>query len=884
MQRRAAVLVRALLRLFPGPFRERYAEEMLVTFRELLDGARRRGRLSAWAFLARTTLDLIGAAVRERLFGEGAWWPWHSPGASQPRSAAGSSGGFMERLGQDLRYGVRFLHRNPGFSLVVLLTLALGIGMNTAVFSVLYGVLYQPLPYPNPSTLVQVGRTHPAIPGAVLPTSPATYLDLKQRLRSVQNLEVLAQNAYVLTGEGEAGRYLGGATSAGFFDLLGVAPLLGRTFAPSDDQPGAEPVVVLSDGFWRTQLGGNPAVLGSTIRLNDTPHTVIGVMPPDFRFGSAVLWVPTAWDDNTRAIRSSNFLRAYARLAPGATIESASAEVEREFAPIRAELPLGNENTTMLAVQLSDLIARSTRTPLFILAGAAFFVLLIACANVANLMMVRAEHRQREVGVRAALGAGRERLVRQFLTESLLCSVLGAVAGLGVAAIGLRLLVAAFGSAIPRSQDIGMHAPVLIFTMVAALVTGVLVGVAPAFRSRPDFDALREGSRGGTARFSLLGRSLVVAQVALALMLVTGAGLLLKSYTRATRSDLGFSAANLVAVNLFFPPSRYADNAARAPFLDQLMARLEATPQIEATALSSMVPIREFGNNITELAAVGRGETRASFVETRFVTPQYFETMGIRLLSGRLPTDAEARDGAPVVLINRVLAGQLFGGEDPIGERLAITERYQPEVIGVVGDLRDFGPDQIPRPTFYGPANVLGNLMMRTRGELATTANVLRNVVQELDPEVAVVRIQTMQEIIDGALANRRFQLTLIAVFAATALLLACVGIYGVLSYTVARQTREIGVRMALGARAGAVAGQVALRGGRVALIGVLVGATGALALRKVIASQLFEVESFDPGVYVGVALLLLAVAAAACVIPARRAALVEPTQALRVE
>jgi putative ABC transport system permease protein len=790
----------------------------------------------------------------------------------------------MDRLTQDLRFAFRYLRRSPLFTVTVLATLALGIGMNTAAFSVLYGVLFRPLPYGDPAELVQVGRTHPSIPGVLLPLSPATYLDMREAATRVERLEAEVPRAFVLTERGDAGRYNGSAVTAGIFDMLDVAPALGRTFREGEDQGGAEPVVVLSDGFWRTQLGGDPSVLGTTLRLNDQAHTVIGIMPESFQFVRGQLWVPFVFDSATRATRDSNFLRMYARLVPGATVEQATQELSGVWARLRADFPVGNEETDFAAQGLLDVVGRPSRTPLFILTGAAAFLLLIACANVANLTLVRAEQRQREVSVRAALGAAPIRIARQFLTESLVLAVMGGGIGVLVAYLGLRALLATFGAAVPRVQEIGLNGPVLAFTVGASLLTGLLVGLLPAMRARPDFDALREGSRGGTARLTLLGRTLVVGEIALALMLVAGAGLLLKSYDRATRSELGFRAEQIVAANLWFPPTRYAGNATIQPFMDQLMARVAARPEITDVALSSMVPIREFGNNYTEIGVVGRDGAKASFVENRFATPGYFEAIGVQLLRGRVATEAEARDRASVVVINGTLARQLFGDDDPLGHRIGLGDTSQPEIIGVVADVREAGPDRLPRPTMYFPTALASNLIVRTTADVGAVAGIIRAAAAELDPAVPLVRVQHMDEIVDTALSNRRFQLTLLGILAATALGLACVGIYGVLSYTVSRQTREIGVRMALGARATGVAGLVLWRGGRLAIGGVVLGLAGAAFVRRVIESQLFEVGSFDPAVYAGVSALLLVVAAAACLIPARRAATVEPTQALRAE
>jgi putative ABC transport system permease protein len=788
----------------------------------------------------------------------------------------------MKWVLHDASLALRAWRREPGFFGVVLATLAIGIGMNTAVFSVLYGALYQPLMYADESRLVNVGWTHPSLPGALLPLSPANYLDLREGLRTFTSLEYELGRPFVLTDRGEAGRHTGALASAGFFDVLGVRPAFGRTFTRDDDVEGAPAVVVLSDALWRSRFGGDPAMLNTQIRLNDEPHTIIGVMPPGFAFRGQQLWTPHRMTDTQRADRRNNALRVVGRLASGVTLAQAVAELSTRFEPLRREYALGDEQMGMSATTLRDQVKQRFGQPLLILIVAAAFVLLIACANVANLLLVRSERRQREVGVRAALGAGRARLAGQFLTESLLLSVAGGGAAILVAVVGVRTLVAGFGSAVPRASEIGIHAPVLGFALLASLATGLLVGVAPALRARPDFGLLRQGGRGGTGRITRMGRTLVVAEVALALMLVTGAGLLLKSYQRAIDSELGFDAHDLSAATLYFPPTRYAADEQVQTFLDRLLPQLEARPEIAAATLTSMVPIRESGFN-TEISVVGREETKISFVEWRAVASDYFETMAIPLVAGRTFSEAEMRDpNANVAIINATLARLLFGAEPPLGWQLAMGQPR--EVIGVVGDIRDVGPDQQRRPMFYLPASRADNLVLRGSREGGAAVDALRSAVRDIDPEVAVIRFDRMSTLLDSALSGRRFQLSLIGVFALTALLLSCIGIYGVLSYSVERQTKEIGVRMALGAPAAGVTRLVAWRGTRLTLIGVAIGAAGAFVLRSGFQAQLFEVESFDPAVYVAVAVLQIAVAVLASIIPAHRASRVQPTEALRAE
>lgn len=871
--------VDVLLHLFPPSFRERYGEEMAETFSD----AWREKRLESFprpvVFLLRTVSNLLVCAVRERVQRSG----WFRSERSIPVTMTRSSGdGLMWRFLEDLRYAMRFLGRNPAFTLIVLVTLGLGIGMNTAVYSVLYAALYAPLPYGNAEDLVWVGRSHPSIPNALLPLSPANFEDVRADLTQLSSLEAETGRSFVLTDGDEAAAYTGARVTHGFFDMLRVAPAVGRAFTAADDVAGAPAVVIVSDGFWKTQLGGDRSAVGTTIRLNDEPHTVIGILPESFSFSNRSMFVPMRFSEQERAVRGSNYLRMFGRLAPRADATLATAELEAVWAPLRDAFPQGNEDTNLTATPLREALTQSRRSPLFILAGAAVFVLLIACANVANLLLVRAERRQREVGVRAALGAGRARLATQFLTEGLLTSTLGAALGVFIAWAGVRALIGVYGDAIPRSAVVGINAPVLAFTLVAAVLTGVLVGLAPAWRAGSDFSILREGNRGGTVGFTRLGRALVVAEVALAIVLVTGAGLLLKSYARATESDLGFDREGLVAANYWFPSARYSTGSDVQQFMDQLIPALEANADIAAITTASMVPVREFGNNFTEVGVEGRDAT-SSFVESRVVAPSYFDVMGIDLVAGRNFTDAEAQDGAAIAIINQTLARQLFGAADPIGWQLA-NIGTPTEIVGVAEDARDPGPDQAPRPMMYRPTLSATNLLVRSPREPAVIAALLRSAATEIDPGVRLLRLEPMTEILDRALAGRRFQLTLLATFAVTALVLACVGIYGVLSYSVERQTREIGVRMALGARAAGVATRVAWRGGQLAVLGVVLGIGGALALRQTIASQLFDVESFDPIVYFGVSAILLATAALACLLPARRAAIIDPVRALHTE
>jgi putative ABC transport system permease protein len=791
---------------------------------------------------------------------------------------------FMDRLGQDLRYAVRSLLRRPAFAVIVLLTLAIGIGMNTAIFSVLYGVLFQPLPYERPEELVRVGRTQPEIATALLPISSPNYVDLEPQVQTLSVLEAETPASFVLSDDENPASFSGRRVTPGYLSLFGVAPQLGRTFEDADGVPGAAPVVVVSDGFWRSRLGANAHALGQTIRLDEAPHTIVGVMPSHFDVAGEQLWVPFQWSEEQIVNRGNNFLRLYGRLAPGVPIERAVTELHGLWTALGELNEASYDRSGMSAEPLQRVLVARSRGPLLVLGAAVGFVLLIACANVANLMLARSEARQREIAVRAALGAGRGRLARQFLTESALTAVLGGIVGIVVAIIGVRALLAAFGGEVPRADEVGINGAVLGFSLLISLLTGGLVGLVPALHARPDHGALKDGARGGTGRITWFRRGLVVGEMALALMLITGAGLMLKSFWRAMHSDIGFDPNNLTVASLWFPPSRYESASAQNDFATTLIDRLEAHPEISSAAFTSLVPIRNFGWNITRLSVTGDPERSATFVEFRRVQPEYFGTLAIPLVRGRMYTRQEVMDQNPVTVINRELARQLFGGElDPIGHRLNFGEGGI-EVIGVVGDVRQFGTDRPPRATFYVGNFGASELMVRAALNPASAVSALRQVIAETDPTVSVIRIESMEDIIATSLGDRRFQLTLIAVFAAAALLLGAVGIYGVMAYTVQRQTREIGVRMALGAKRRDVLWLVLWRGGQLALAGIVIGAVGAFAVRQVVANMLFDVNPFDPIVYGGVSALLFVIGVAACWIPARRASSVAPTVALRYE
>ena len=794
---------------------------------------------------------------------------------------------FMDSVLQDLLYAFRSLRRQPALTAIVGLTLTLGIGMNTAIFSVLHGVLFQPLPYAEPDRLMQIGRTRPELPMVLLPISVANFIDLRPQISQFEAFEARTNATMIVETEGgAAARVFGRSVTTGFFDLLGVPMQLGRGFNPEDGVVGSERTVVLSDRFWRTQMNADPGVLGTTARLSETPYTIIGVASQDFAYLSANFWIPFQWEDSDLTGRRSNFLQLFGRLAPGTNPESASAELHALWTALGAQQAVEDyDDSGMRAEPLLFATVGRSRTPLFILAGAVGLVLLVACANVANLMLARAEARHREIAVRAALGAGRGRLLRQFLTESLVLSLTGGLAGLVAAFAGVRVLLGAFGNAIPRSEDVGINGVVLGFALLVSIVTGVVVGIAPALLAKPDHAALKEGARGSSGRITILRKGLVVAEVALALMLVTGTGLLLKSFWRAEQSDSGFDTDNLLIVNLWLPPSRYQNSTDQTVFYDVLLPQLTALPQVRHAGMINLIPARTFGNNFTIIKVDGRDERQANFVEARRVSLSYFETMGIPVTRGRGYGEADLAEGANKVIINEELKRQLFDDEEnPVGFRLGGDLRNPPEIVGVVGDVRSFGPDERPRPAMYFPVRTSSNLVLRTTRDPLPLVPQVRQIIAGIDPAVRVYRTDTMSDILDRSLGGRQFQLTLLLIFAGVTLVLGSVGIYGVMSYTVAQRTRELGVRLALGASAGGVLRLVLREGILLAGLGVALGAAGAFAGRRVVANALFDVSASDPVTYIVVAGLLVAVAALACYVPARRAASVDPMEALRYE
>ena len=797
----------------------------------------------------------------------------------------------------DLRYAMRALARAPGFTLAVVLTLALGIGANSAIFSIVHGVLLRPLPYAQPDRLVllygrypQVGRTSTSLPD---------FRDWRERSHSFEQMAARHNGTFVLTGEGEPERVIADRVTSNFFTTFGVKPLLGRAFLPDEDKMGGDDrVVVLSHGYWQRRFGGDPRVIGRQIQLNGNPWTVVGVAPPEFRFHRAVdLWAPTRAD--TTLNRRAEFLDVIGRLKPGVTVEQASADVAAVSHQLAEQYPETNATITSEVISLREDLVRDVRPALYAFMGAVGLVLLIACANVANLLLARAATREREVAVRVALGAGRGRLTRQLLTESIVLALLGGVAGIALASWGVAALGAMKVEMLPRQSEIGMNVPVVAYSMALALATGLLFGLAPALRlsGGPLSASLREGARGSTGgSLARLRGALVLGEVALAFVLLAGAGLLIRSFEKLTRVDLGFEPAGVLTYSVTFPVSKFREPAMLPPIYRSLLERARAIPGVRGAALSANLPMGGSGylNYTVEglPARESRPDDPPDDVQPFSVTPDYFSALRIPLRRGRLiaPTDAER---APrVALVNEEFARRTFPGIDPIGRRITFGNPDDSTswmtIVGVVGNVAQEGVTAKPYAQLYRSIEQWPRsavlVSLRTDRDPVSLAASARAAMREVDRDLVVNDMQPLAARVDQSIARPRLSAWLLTGFSCLALVLAAVGIYGVMAYTVAQRTREIGVRMALGADPGNVKRLVVRQGMRPALLGVVVGLLAALAASRLIQTLLYGVSALDPVTFILVPLFLTGVALVATYLPARRATLVLPTVALQAE
>ncbi|MGB7923549.1 MAG: ABC transporter permease [Pyrinomonadaceae bacterium] len=798
---------------------------------------------------------------------------------------------------QDLRYGVRALLLKPGFAAVAILTVALGIGATSTIFSFVNGILLRPLPYQNPERLVLLDET--AVKRGVdsMGVSFPNFVDWREQNHVFEDIGAHVEDSLTLAGDGEPEQLAGANVSQGTFEVLGVAPVLGRTFVAEEDRPDHDTVAILSYGLWQRRFGSNPRIIGQTINLNNRPRTVIGVMPPGFRFPEvAELWTPLALDSQ-RWTRNDHGLMAVARLKPGVTLEQAQAEFDTIALNIEKQNPVTNEG---LGVKLNGLragLVGDYQRALIILLGVVGFVLLIACANVANLLLARASARQKEMAIRSALGASRGRIFRQLLTESLLLGLMGGAFGLVLALWGLDLLLAAIPVEIPFWMKFSMDGRVLGFTIGVSLVTGLIFGVAPAMQaSRPDLnETLKDGGRSGTGTgHHRLRNLLVVAEVALSLMLLVGAGLMMRSFMRLQQVNSGINPENVLTMEVPLPRAKYPEPEQRSAFFKQLIERTSALPGAQAVGATSNLPLSgsRWGRSLTVEGHPVLSVGQADMINHCVITPAYFRAIGTPLLMGRDFSDEDAKDATKVTIIDERLAEQYWPGESPLGKRIRFgpPEGNEPwhTIIGVVGAVRHERLDTVTRKTVYLTHLQLPiremTLVVRTLTPPESLAAAIRNQVLELDHDQPVANVRTMKEVVARSVWQTRLYTILFGAFAAVALILASVGIYGVMAYSVTQRTHEIGIRMALGAQTRDVLRMVVGHGMLLALAGVGIGLAGSFALTRVMASLLYGVSATDPQTFVGVSLLLTAVALLACYIPARRATRVDPMIALRYE
>jgi putative ABC transport system permease protein len=805
----------------------------------------------------------------------------------------------LSDIRQDVRYALRSLRKAPGFATVAILTLALGIGANTAIFSVVNGVLLEALPFPEPERLVMV---HQTFEEQATTSSPTNFYDWRAQSRSFAGMTIMNNTSVNLTAPGAAPERLRAASvAASFFSVLRVPAIVGRTFNPDEDSFGGPNVVVLHERFWRSRFNADPRLVGRTITLNGQPHTVVGIVGAESAWPSRTdLWIPLRFDPvSLPNMRGAIWLTAVARLAPGVTMEAAAAEMATIAGRLEQQYPRANTGVGVMLEPMREYLVGDMRTPLLVLLGAVGFVLLIACANVSNLMLVRATARETELAVRTALGAGRARLVRQLMTESTLLALLGGVAGLALATWGTKALVGIAPRNIPRLNTVSVDTMVLMFTLAIALGTGILFGLIPAMHvAGGDVNrTLKEGGRGARGH-SGSGRTrslLVVSEMALAVMLLAGAGLLIRSFRELMQVDPGFRAQNVASFTLSLPETKYEEYDRQRAFMDGLLERLRALPGVQSVAGAQALPLTGLGFTLS-FDVAGRPEAapgQEPSAEIRVVTPDYLATLGIPIVRGRGFTEQDRQGSHRVLLMNEAGAARFFAGEEAIGQRIDFgwsrdSVRMGGEVVGIVHDVREQELAGEPQPQFYVPFAQWPvdyfSVALRTDRSLDAIIPLARTELRELDPDLPMFEVQTLESIVADSVARPRFYMLLLGTFAIVALVLSGVGIYGVIAYLVAQRTHEIGVRMALGASSTRVIRMVLGESLAIAAVGIALGLAGAFMLTRLLSSLLFGVNPTDPLTFTAVALILAAIAMLASWLPAMRAARLEPVMAMRAE
>jgi putative ABC transport system permease protein len=814
----------------------------------------------------------------------------------------------MTALAQDLKYALRVLRKSPGFTAAAILVLALGIGANTAIFSVVNAVLLRPLPFHDSSRLVQVWHVPPAksFPGMTrFSVSAANYLDWQQQNHVFEQMAIYSFSSFNFTASDQPEAIQGAGVSPDFFSALRSQPLLGRTFLPEEDQPGRGHVVILSHAIWKSHFAGNRNVIGQNIIFDNETYTVVGVMGPNFRFPDwAKVWTPMAWTDAQRQVRGEHHFLVIARLKSGVPLLQAQAEMNTISSRLEQQYPADDKGWGAILVTLREQIVGDVRPALLVLLGAVAFVLLIACANVANLTLAKTFARRKEIAIRAALGASRGRILQQVLAESVLLALAGGAMGLLFARAGTSLITNFLAGSLPRSAEIGLDGWVLIFTLGVSLLTGIAAGLVPALRlTKSDVnEALKQGGRtasdSGGARIRSL---LVVSEVALSLVLLIGAGLMIRSLWWLRSVNPGFDPSNVVTMTLVVSHTKYASPLQQVQFFEAALARVQALPGVESAGVIDDLPLNGEGSH-QPIVIEDRPVTPMSEqpeVDVRLISPGYVHALRVPLRKGRDFNAADTADRPSVVLISETLAQRFWPNENPLGKHLTMTffPAKPREIIGIVGDVNQDGLEvSAPAATLYVPLSQLSapaigswnsfpmSLVVRTTLHPTSLVSAVTNAIHEVDRQTPVVEVATMDDLMATSLSQVRFNVLLFAAFAGLAVLLAAVGIYSVLAYAVRRRVREIGIRMALGAQISDVLRLVVVEGMTPTLVGMAIGAGGALALGRVLATLIYGVHATDPLTFAGVFAILAVVALLASLIPAYRAARVEPVKALREE
>jgi putative ABC transport system permease protein len=795
----------------------------------------------------------------------------------------------MDGLLQDVRYAARMLLKHRSFTAIAVLTLALGIGANTAIFSVVNAVVLKPLPFDSPDRVIRMWGKFSQ--GDRASTSPPDFIDYRDQNSTFEEFAATMGTSYNLTGESEPERVIAANITPNFFRALGMKLIQGRDFSPDDEKGGQ--FAIVSEGLWQRRFAGSP-IIGKTLALDGRNYTVVGVLSKGSRaLDETEVWTPIDFDKPMMKVRRFHFLRAYGRLKPGVTVQQAQSDLDAISMRLEEQYPESNKTWRLRLVSLTDDLIGNVRTPLYVLLGAVGFVLLIACANVANLLLARAAGRQKEIAIRSALGARPRRLIRQLLTESVVLATAGGSLGLLLAVWGTDVLVKMSPDALSKTNNISVDGRVLGFTLLMSLVSGVVFGLVPALQtSRPDLnESLKEGGKGaGGGKVSNRTHNfLIVTEMALALILLIGAGLFVQSFRRLQNVDPGFDPSGTLTMRIFLPESKYGNSGRSAAFIDQVLERVGAIPGVKAVGTTNQLPMR--GGGDTYFKIEGKPFDDPSKQVTALdpqISSNYLNAIGISLVKGRGFEDRETKGTPNTVIINEAFARSYFSDDNPLGQRLIIDigSPVTCEIIGVARDTKQFSLEFDSTPTMYLPSIEVGrpNLVVRTSGDPLAMASAVRTAVQSIDSDLPIASVYSMEQILANSVSEPRFRTMLLSVFAALALILAAVGIYGVMSYSVARRTHEIGIRMALGARPSDTLRLVVGQGLTLTLIGVGVGLASSFALTRLLTSLLFGISATDPLTFVSIALLLTVVSAIACYVPARRATRIDPMLALRYE